>query len=77
MISWLSGVRAALTHSAPQRRPIRLTPGTGERIEALWKEGNEYAAYALQWAEVYRWVDAQGRTNFSNSAPPAGVNSLR
>lgn len=41
----------------PQRRPIRLTPGTGERIEALWKEGNEYAAYALQWAEVYRWVD--------------------
>ncbi len=26
-------------------------------------------------AQIYRWVDAQGRVNFSNSAPPAGVKS--
>jgi hypothetical protein len=26
-------------------------------------------------AQIYRWVDAQGRTNFSNTAPPTGVKS--
>jgi hypothetical protein len=26
-------------------------------------------------AQIYRWVDAQGRTNFSNSAPPPGINA--
>ena len=26
-------------------------------------------------AQIYRWVDAQGRINFSNSAPPPGVRA--
>lgn len=26
-------------------------------------------------AQIYRWVDASGRVNFSNSAPPQGVKS--
>jgi hypothetical protein len=26
-------------------------------------------------AQIYRWVDANGRVNFSNSAPPKGVNA--
>lgn len=26
-------------------------------------------------AQIYRWVDAEGRVNFSNSAPPAGVKA--
>ena len=27
-------------------------------------------------AQIYRWVDAEGRVNFSNSAPPQGVQSM-
>ena len=26
-------------------------------------------------AQIYRWVDSQGRVNFSNTAPPQGVKS--
>jgi len=26
-------------------------------------------------AQIYRWVDSQGRVNFSNTAPPQGVNA--
>jgi len=26
-------------------------------------------------AQIYRWVDAEGRVNFSNAAPPQGVRS--
>jgi hypothetical protein len=26
-------------------------------------------------AQIYRWVDSQGRVNFSNSAPPQGVQA--
>ena len=26
-------------------------------------------------AQIYRWVDANGRVNFSNTAPPRGVNA--
>lgn len=26
-------------------------------------------------AQIYRWVDAEGRVNFSNSAPPPGVKA--
>ena len=26
-------------------------------------------------AQIYRWVDANGRVNFSNTAPPQGVNA--
>ncbi len=33
------------------------------------------AASAHASAQIYRWVDAQGRVNFSNSAPPQGVQS--
>jgi len=33
------------------------------------------AAAAPASAQIYRWVDSQGRTNFSNSAPPPGVKA--
>ena len=26
-------------------------------------------------AQIYRWVDAEGRVNFSNTAPPQGVKA--
>src|SRR6267154_1562540 len=26
-------------------------------------------------AQIYRWVDSQGRVNFSNATPPQGVNA--
>lgn len=33
------------------------------------------AACASASAQIYRWTDAQGRTNFSNTPPPQGVKS--
>ena len=27
-------------------------------------------------AQIYRWTDAQGRVNFSNGAPPQGVQAV-
>jgi hypothetical protein len=33
------------------------------------------AASANASAQIYRWVDAQGRVNFSNSAPPQGIQA--
>jgi len=33
------------------------------------------ASAATASAQIYRWTDAQGRVNFSNTAPPLGVKS--
>jgi hypothetical protein len=41
----------------PQRVPIRLSDESGNRIQAAWDVGNDGAGYAIQWAEIYRFVD--------------------
>ena len=40
----------------PQRRPIRLSQDGGDRIIAAWEEGDNALGYAIQWAEIYRFV---------------------
>jgi hypothetical protein len=42
----------------PQRMPIRLTNESGDRIAAAWNRGDDGLGYAIQWAEIYRFVDA-------------------
>ena len=42
----------------PQRVPIRLSHEGGDRVQAAWEDGDEYSGYAIQWAEVYRYIDA-------------------
>ena len=42
----------------PQRVPIRLSHAAGNRIRAAWERGENDAGYAIQWAEIYRFVDA-------------------
>ena len=34
-----------------------------------------FATSASATAQIYRWTDAEGRTNFSNTPPPQGVKS--
>ncbi len=34
-------------------------------------------AAAPAWAEVYRWVDEKGTVNYSNEAPPHGVQAVK
>jgi hypothetical protein len=41
----------------PQRMPIRLTNESGDRIAAAWDRGDEGLGYAIQWAEIYGFVD--------------------
>lgn len=40
----------------PQRVPILFSEESGQRINAAWNGGDEYAGYAIQWSEVYRYV---------------------
>jgi hypothetical protein len=40
----------------PQRVPICLRDGTHQRISESWRSGREYKGYAIQWAEIYRYV---------------------
>jgi hypothetical protein len=42
----------------PQRVPIRLSSDAGDMIQAAWDAGDDAAGYAIQWAEIYRFVDA-------------------
>lgn len=42
----------------PQRIPTRLDANQCERILDAWARGEEYVGYAIQWAEIYRFVDA-------------------
>ncbi len=42
----------------PQRIPIRLDQELGDRIASEWDRGDDAAGYAVQWAEIYRFVDA-------------------
>ena len=41
----------------PQRMPIRLTNESGDRIAAAWDRGDDGLGYAIQWAEIYGFVD--------------------
>jgi Sulfotransferase family len=41
----------------PQRVPIRLSHEAGDRIRDAWQRGHDAAGYAIQWAEIYRFVD--------------------
>jgi hypothetical protein len=41
----------------PQRVPIRLSNESAERIRMAWDSGDNYTGYAIQWADVYRFVD--------------------
>jgi hypothetical protein len=47
----------------PQRLPIRLREGEGERTTAAWSRGEEHLGYAIQWKEVYGFVAMLRRTN--------------
>jgi hypothetical protein len=40
-----------------QRVPINACAGDLGRIEAAWRDGEEYRGYARQWASLYRYVD--------------------
>jgi Sulfotransferase family len=42
----------------PQRLPIRLSHESGDRIRDAWHRGDDATGYAIQWAEVYRFVRA-------------------
>ncbi|MGQ0634389.1 MAG: sulfotransferase family protein [Planctomycetaceae bacterium] len=41
----------------PQRVPVNLSIEAGDRIRSAWRQGDDYAGYAAQWAEIYRFVD--------------------
>ena len=41
----------------PQRVPIRLSHEAGDRIREAWQRGDDDAGYAVQWADIYRFVD--------------------
>jgi hypothetical protein len=41
----------------PQRVPIRLTHEAGDRISRAWQSGDDAAGYAIQWAEIYGFVN--------------------
>jgi len=40
-----------------QRVPINVCADEIGRIEAAWRDGDDYRGYARQWAAVYRYVD--------------------
>jgi hypothetical protein len=40
-----------------QRVPINVSTAEMGRIEAAWREGDDYRGYARQWAAIYRYVD--------------------
>ena len=42
----------------PQRVPIRLDRVEGDRILDAWAQGNEYLGYAIQWKELYGFVNS-------------------
>jgi hypothetical protein len=47
----------------PQRLPIRLQEGEGERTLAAWTRGEEHLGYAIQWKQVYGFVEMLRQTN--------------
>ena len=42
----------------PQRRAIRLNASDGDRTDTAWGQGQEHLGYAIQWSQVYRYVDS-------------------
>lgn len=53
---WL--IAAGHYEFGPQRVPIRLSAAVGERIRRAWDRGDDAWGYAIQWADVYRFIDA-------------------
>lgn len=41
----------------PQRQAIRLNKIDGDRTDDAWRAGHEYLGYAIQWSQVYRYID--------------------
>jgi hypothetical protein len=41
----------------PQRIPIRIDELQGDRILEAWSRGDDYLGYAMQWVEVYGFVE--------------------
>jgi len=41
----------------PQRKPVILQKGTKQKILDAWSQGKEHVGYAIQWAEIYRFVN--------------------
>jgi hypothetical protein len=52
----------------PQRVPICLEEGDSQRILDAWRSGREHVGYAIQWANVYRFVHelARGESAFAD-----------
>jgi hypothetical protein len=50
----------------PQRQPIVLNAGAGQRIIEGWKK-DEYIGYAIQWADLYRQLSEFKSFDGSNS----------
>jgi hypothetical protein len=42
----------------PHRVPIRLTRDLGDRVVDAWQQRLDVKGYAIQWAEIYRYVEA-------------------
>lgn len=40
----------------PQRKPININAGTGEKVLEAWAAGKDHIGYAIMWAEVYRYI---------------------
>ena len=47
----------------PQRVPIRFDAEPENRILNAWSRGEEYLGYAMQWTDVYRFVDSLRRAS--------------
>jgi hypothetical protein len=52
----------------PQRVPICLQEGDSQRILDAWRLGREHIGYAMQWANIYRFVNelANGETSIAD-----------
>ena len=42
----------------PQRQAIRLNKSDGDRTDAAWEQDQEHLGYAIQWSQVYRYIDS-------------------
>jgi hypothetical protein len=54
----IAGYLAAAGHYefGPQRVPINVRSGTGQRVLDAWNSGRDHVGYAIMWAEVYRYI---------------------
>lgn len=47
----------------PQRAPIQLSAAGGDRIAQRWQAGDEHGGYALQWQEIYGFIQQLRQTD--------------